>query len=175
MKLKRKEKLLIISIVIVLILIIIISVVSISINKDDKLSSDDNNKQLNSNNESESQIKKLKKVSESERIRTYLGDYFNYLEDKDYESAYNLLYPKFRENYFPDIDTYKKYLIDHNYPEMYSISYNNIRIQGTYYIVNLDIDDFSNTSTIRSKSENADRTFIIKEEDYNEFYLSFKL
>lgn len=179
MKVNKKKKILFIIIGILFILILSIGIYvsknnlnqDIKENKETNIEEEENAK----NKDDEEKIKKLKKVSESERIRTYLGEYFNYLENKDYESAYNLLYPKFRENYFQDLDSYKKYLTENNYPDMYSINYNNIRTQGDYYIVNLDIGDLLDRDTLRLKIQNSDRTFIIKEEDYNKFYLSFKL
>lgn len=177
MKDDKKKKILIISIVIILILIIILSAIIVSVGKNGNKETQQDNKTTQANSSSnkkdEEKIRKLKKVSESERIRTYLGDYFSYLENKDYESAYNLLYPKFRENYFPDLDLFKEYLEKNKYPEMYSINYNDIRLQGSYYIVKLDIGDFLDSTKVQS--ENYDKTFVIKEEDYNKFYLSFKL
>ena len=116
-------------------------------------------------------ISKLKRATESERIRTYLGIYFKYLENEDYESAYNLLYDEFKQNYFPTFEDYKKYIKECNYPELLSIDYKNIMTQGYYYIVTVGIGDLLS----KSNTTNYEMKFIVKENDYNDFYISFQM
>ena len=87
-------------------------------------------------------ISKLKRADESERIRTYLGIYFKYIENKNYEDAYELLYNDFKQNYFPSLNDYKKYIEKCNYPELLSIDYKSISMQGDYYIVVVKLEIF---------------------------------
>lgn len=168
---KKKILIILISIVFILILSIIAYLFSNNSNENEESNVTTVNNQKVSNKDNEDKIKKLKKVSESERIKIYLGDYFNYIENKDYENAYNLLYSEFKKNYFPTFEDYEKYIKNNNYPEMLSIDYDTITIRGNYYIVTVKIGDMLNNSdTIKQE-----KTFVLKEEDYNDYYLSFKL
>lgn len=123
----------------------------------------------------EARIKKLKKASEAERIRTYLGEYFRFVENKDYESAYKLLYADFKQNYFPTIGKYIDYIEECRYPKMLAIDYKNIQTQGYYYIVTLDITNMDPNAINSEAVVKEDTKFVIKEDDYDEFYLSFQL
>lgn len=120
--------------------------------------------------ENEKIIKRLKKSSETERIRTYLGTYFKYIEKKDYDSAYKLLYPKFKENYFQTVEDFKKYIEELNLPEMLMIDYDDIYMQGEYYIVTVNIGDLLNRAALKQE-----KTLILQENGYNDYYISFKM
>ena len=46
------------------------------------------------------ELEKLKNMTEKERMEFYVSKYISYIEATDYESAYNLLYSEFKDNYF---------------------------------------------------------------------------
>ncbi len=166
-----------ISIILIIIILLVIFLNNIKkVEKDTEISQNITNYKESSNKEKDDlteedkeKIQKLKSVSESERIRTYLGTYFGYLENKKYDSAYSLLYPKFKDNYFPTLEDYEKYIKNEDLSDMLSIDYNSIHMQGKYYIVKLSIGNLLDRATIKK-----DKTFIIQENDYNDFYISFK-
>lgn len=118
----------------------------------------------------EEKINKLKEKTEAERIKTYLGSYLKYIETKDYDSAYNLLYPEFKQNYFPTIEDYKKYIQEQDYPDLMTIDYDSISTQGELYIVTIRIGNM----TARSETQKVEKDFIIKENNYNDYLISFK-
>lgn len=169
---KKKTKIiLIIAIAILVILLLIIIGIRNNLNKGNN--NNENEIVLDTRTEEQKNsdlIKKLKNVSESERIRIYLGQYFKYIEAKDYESAYNVLYPEYKTNYFPKLEDFKKYIEEQKYPDLMAISYNNIHMQGKYYIVEITIKDFLGKNISFSKDEN----YIVQENDYNDYYISFK-
>ena len=176
----KNKKIIIIALVLLFIVFLFIRVIIVS------LSSDDNNNEENSrkisqtsedskNEKDEEKIKKLKNASEAERIRIYLGEYFKFLEKKDYESAYNLLYSDFKQNYFPTFEKYKEYIEKCKYPDMLAITYKNIQVQGNYYIVTLDIKNLDPDAINSEMVVKEDTKFVVKENDYDEFYLSFQL
>lgn len=171
---KKKTILIIISLLVVLLIILMIWLASAKKTENDKTNSaDSNNIVLDTRTDEEKKddlIKKLKRSSESERIRIYLGTYFNYIEDKDYESAYNLLYPDFKNNYFKTLDEFEDYIKEQNFPEIMSISYDDISMQGEYYIVTVKIGDFLTKSSTTARKMNL----IVKENDYNDYYISFQ-
>ena len=179
----NKKKVLIVSIVILSIIIIIILNILNKIKTENKeeifksnntINTTDNEDIIDNRTEDEKNqelISKLKRADESERIRTYLGIYFKYIENKNYEDAYELLYNDFKQNYFPSLNDYKKYIEKCNYPELLSIDYKSISMQGDYYIVVVKIGD------LLSKSNTIDNEvkFVIKENNYNDVYISFQM
>ena len=167
---KKQKLILIIAIAVLFILLIIIVAISSSLNPTDN-TIEQNSVQTNNNQikEDEAFVKKLKKSSESERIRLYLGKYFKYIETKDYESAYNLLYPDFKTNYFPTLEDFKSYLQKEKFPDIPDIQYINIYLRGTYYIVDITIVDLLNSGYKKSGN------YIVQENDYNNYYISFQI
>lgn len=122
-----------------------------------------------STKEDEAKIEELKELSEAERIKSYLGTYFKHLENKEYNSAYTLLYSKYKQNYFPTLDDYKKYIDQEKLPDMLAIEYASIYTQGKYYIVKVRIGNMLDRAEVKKE-----KTYIIQENDYNDYYLSFK-
>lgn len=104
-------------------------------------------------------------------MERYFGKYIGYIEEEEYEKAYNLLYEEFKQNYFKTLDDYVKY-IKETYPEMISVEYTNIERQGQYYVLFVDIVDLMATSGNENK---ISQNIVIYETDYNEFYISFSL
>lgn len=176
-----KNKKLIIGVLVALFIVFtIIRAIVISFTKDDK--KDDNNtnniqntSQVSKTKEDTERLKEIKKKSEGERIRTYLGEYFKFLEKKDYESAYNLLYADFKQNYFPTLEKYREYIEKCGYPDMLAIKYNEIKREGYFYIVTLDITNLDPDAIISKQVVKEGTKFVVKENDYDDFYLSFQL
>lgn len=171
MNIDKKKKRLLIGIIITIIIILIMILILNSIKDKEDINNMSNTEieELQKEEENKELIRKLKKVSESERIRIYLGTYFRHIENKEYEEAYNLLYQEFKNNYFPTIEEFQKYMQEQEYPDMLAIEYEDIEMQGEYYIVNVNITDFLPNSNKELKSI----TLIVKENDYNNYYISF--
>lgn len=182
MKINKKNILIVTIIVLSIIIIVILNILNKikTENKEEVFKSNntinatDNENIIDNRTEDEKNqelISKLKRMDESERIRTYLGIYFKYIENKNYEAAYELLYNDFKQNYFPSLNDYKKYMEECNYPEVLSIDYKSISTQGDYYIVVVGIGDFLS----KSNTTDDEVRFIIKENNYNDFYISFQM
>lgn len=167
------KKMIILGIIIVIIVIVIILTILNSKKINNK---EENNNQTSSNvekkdsNEDQEKIAKLKTKKEAERIKTYLGTYFKYVEKKDYNSAYNLLYDEFKKNYFPTLEDYEKYIQEQDLPALLTIDYDNIVTQGELYIVTLRIGNVQ----ARSDTQKVEKKFVVKENDYNDYYISFE-
>ncbi|MCR5147265.1 MAG: hypothetical protein K6B70_08035 [Clostridia bacterium] len=114
-------------------------------------------------------IKKLSTQGEWDRMDYYCGVYFNYLAKKDYESAYNLLYPEFKENYFPTIEDYTKY-IEKTYPNGFSWIDDDITRQGNIYVLRVKILDTKGT-----RDNEKTQRIVLKEKYYNDFTMSFQV
>lgn len=175
MKEKNKKKLIleiVIVIIIIVMLIIVLCKQKIDNEYNDKVNTSENSKGMEQEEveTDEEKINKLKKKTEAERIKTYLGTYFKYIETKDYDSAYNLLYSEFKQNYFPTIEDYKKYIQEQDFPALMTIDYDGISTQGELYIVTVRIGNM----TARSDTQKVEKSFIIKENNYNDYFISFK-
>lgn len=114
-------------------------------------------------------ILKLSKMKERDRIEYYCGEYIKKIEQKDYESAYNLLYPEFKEKYFPTLTSFKEY-IEKTYPKDFALDYDDITRQGKIYVLRLKILDI-----LGSKENEKIQRVVILENDYNNFVLSFQV
>ena len=108
-------------------------------------------------------------MKERDRIEYYCGEYIKKIEEKDYESAYNLLYPEFKEKYFPILDKYKEY-IEKTYPKDFALEYDDITRQGKLYVLRLKVLD-----VLGNKENEKIQRIVILENDYNNFVLSFQV
>ena len=167
------KKMIILGIIIIIIIIVIILTILNSKkinNKEENDNQTSSNVEKKDSNEDQEKIAKLKTKKEAERIKTYLGTYFKYVEKKDYNSAYNLLYDEFKKNYFPTLEDYEKYIQEQDLPALLTIDYDNIVTQGELYIVTLRIGNVQ----ARSDTQKVEKKFVVKENDYNDYYISFE-
>lgn len=119
----------------------------------------------------EAYMNRLKKMGERDRMEHYFGKYITYIEKKEYEKAYDLLYPEFKNRYFKTLEEYKNY-IQEKYPkDMISVNYNNIERQGEYYVLFIEIVDLSNSS--KNDEKKITQKVVLYEKDYDDFVLSF--
>ena len=118
----------------------------------------------------EEKILELKSMNETDRIHEYYAEYINAIDARNFEKAYEYLYPEFKQNYFPEQSEFEKY-INENYPEYLGVEYTDIDRQGTYYILTVRIYnalDEEITTYLEQK-------FVIYETDFGEFTLSFQV
>lgn len=110
----------------------------------------------------------VRNKSEKERMQIYLSEYIQYIEQKEYDLAYNLLYPEFKENYFITKEDYI-YYVQENYSDLMMLDYENIERQGNYYILTVVITNLNN------EGNSKEQKFIIFENGLNDYYLSFQV
>ncbi|MCL2859509.1 MAG: hypothetical protein FWF46_02830 [Oscillospiraceae bacterium] len=111
-------------------------------------------------------------MSESDRIKYYFNEYITYLEDSNYEAAYNLLDKDFKSQYFKTLYDFTKYVQEKYLPVM-SVQYNDITRLGNYYVLTIGFLDVFN-STEDNPVIWKTQKFIIYENDYNDFVMSFQ-
>ena len=118
-------------------------------------------------NTNELEIADLKDKDERTRIQQYCGEFIRYIENKEYDKAYNLLYPDFKNNYFKTVENFKKYA-EEKFPQtLIAVEYNNIERQGQYYIL------FTTIKTPLNVDYSMDQKFILIENGFNDFKISF--
>ena len=118
-------------------------------------------------NTNQLEIEDLKGKDERTRIQQYCGKFIRYIESKDYDRAYALLYPDFKNNYFKTVENFQKYAEEKFPSTLIAVEYNNIERQGQYYIL------FTTIKTPLDSSYSMDQKFILIENGFNDFQLSF--
>ena len=118
----------------------------------------------------EYQLSLLKQGTERDRIEYYCGQFLKFIENKNYEKAYEILYPEFKQEYFPTIEKFTEY-IQKTYPSILAINYDDFDRQGNIYITTVIIDDALATD----KTKQFKQRIIVQESDYNKYVLSFQV
>ena len=118
-------------------------------------------------NTNQLEIEDLKDKDERTRMQQYCGKFIRYIESKDYDKAYALLYPDFKNNYFKTVEDFKKYAEEKFPSTLIAVEYNNIERQGKYYIL------FTTIKAPLDSSYSMDQKFILIENGFNDFQLSF--
>lgn len=162
-KLKKKR------IAILITIIIAIIIISFSFaNKNNKVEVD--SKEVKEQQEEQKIISKLEDMNERNRIEYYLSVFINYLENEDYQSAYDLLYDEFKQTYFPTENDFEEYA-KKTFPKMMNIEHENIERNGDVYVLWIYISDLVNGGPNDKKEMNV----VIKENDFNDFVMSFSV
>lgn len=166
-KLKKKR---VIIFSVILIIVILIGIISFSFrNKKDKVQID---KDVVANEKDEQQIilSTVENMNERNRMEYYFSVFINYLEDEDYEKAYNLLYDEFKKNYFPTLKDFEEYA-KKTFPKMINVEHENLERNGDVYVLWIYISDLVNGGPNDKKAMNV----VIKENDLNDFVMSFSV
>lgn len=165
---KKNKKILKILIIVMVILLIIIGIfLLIALNNTQNKNQETKTEEQKAEEMIQLQTQNLKSKGESQRIKEYLSMYLNYIEAKQYEKAYNLLYTEFKELYYPDLEMFIAY-VENNYFDVMRIEFEDIQRQGQYYILSVELIDI--TEDLNSKQQK----FVIYENGVNDFMLSFQ-
>lgn len=122
-------------------------------------------------------VKYLSGLDERSRMEYYCGEYLKHIKYKEYEDAYNLLYPEFKENYFPTLEKFEEYVKNY-YPKFFAVQYDDIDRQGDIYIIRLKIVDATNSSKDSNNAESSKdniQRIVIRENGFNDFVMSFQV
>lgn len=172
-KRKQKQPNIILLLIIILIVLILISLLMRIIGRDKKSNTQitqnvsvnyEKIEEINNQNE----LQKIKAMNERTRIEYYVSRYIKLLEDEKYEEAYRLLNKDYKKNYFSTQKEFSEYC-ENNFPRMADVSYDNFERNGDLYVLWITIGDAINGSKQSAKSIN----FVVKENDFNDYELSF--
>ena len=118
----------------------------------------------------QNQLELLKKGTERDRIEYYCGQFFKNIENKNYERAYQVLYPEFKQQYFPTIEDFEKY-VQKTYPSVLAINYDDFDRQRDIYITTVLVDN----ALAKDNSKQFSQRIVVQESDYNKYVLSFQV
>lgn len=112
---------------------------------------------------------KLKEMSEQKRIEYYASEFIKALEARKISYAYSLLNADFKKNYFNNEEAFEEYIKKY-FPKETSVKYKNMERLGDIYVLDLEIKDI-----LSSDPNDFDCYIVVKENDYNDFELSFSV
>lgn len=163
-------------IIVVVILVILTTVLNVLSSKNEN---DDTTEVSISNNNSSTgkkvnvlsiDIEKLRNMNERDRMEYYFSYWLRLIEEREYEEAYEILYPEFRENYFNTLGKFENYVIN-TFPRMAGLTYTNIERNGHIYVLWVEIADTLNGN----KDEKVSLNVVIKENDFANIEMSFSV
>lgn len=117
------------------------------------------------------EYKDLLKKDELERMKDYVGKYITFLNEKDYTSAYNLLYDEFKNNKFKTLNEFEEYA-KKTYPDDMYIEFNDLHRYGYYYMYEVTLLDMNEIGQ-DEKNNKVSTIFTIKENAIADYVLSF--
>ncbi len=165
----KNKKTILTIMVICIILAVIITLIILSIKKDNKPEPNvtPSNHIETAEEKNTREIEELKGMGETSRMQFYVSKYISYLEEGDYESAYNLLYDEFKQNYFKTQEEFTTY-VKNKYSDIITLDYEKTERLGPYYVVTVNFKDLINDT------KNYTQLFVLKENGFNDFVLSFQ-
>ncbi len=186
---KKKNNTKYIIIAIAIIAIIMIGVLCILINsivkstqKGTKTNTNTNSTTTTSEQTDEEQISEedeIKQLSESARMKRYIGNFFNNIEDGDYQSAYNVLNEDFKKTYFSNLDEFTTYAKKYFGSSMLGITYDNIERLGNNKTGNMYVLLLTISNIFQGKLDDDEKLpqtyFVIVEKNYNDYEMSFSV
>lgn len=173
MRIRKKDRVLTIFAIIFIVLFIALIVISVISSREKEVDYSNMTEEEVSTAIKE-EIDEMKKndlagKGERDRIEYYVGSFLSALENKEYEEAYEMLYSDFRKNYFPTLSDFENYAKT-KFPTMISVEHTNFERNGEVYVL------WSNLSNpIGNKNSSIEMNFVVKENDLNDFDLSFKI
>jgi len=91
------------------------------------------------------ELVELYNMSESERVKYYFNLYIDALQIQEYETAYNFLDSKFKNNYFQTLDSFTQY-VSSKYSPIISVTYDDLTRMGNYYVLDITFLDIFNST-----------------------------
>lgn len=112
----------------------------------------------------------LAEKNETERMEFYVSEFIEAIEEKKYEDAYDMLYDEFKTNYFPTLESFESH-VKTKFPSFISLEHTNCERNGEVYVLWTTMRDVLGSSS----DSTIEMNFVIKENDLNDFVLSFSV
>lgn len=156
--------LLIVAILVIIVLIILTEINKSKNNKTSAISEQEDNEEIVEN----SITSNISKMSEEDRIESYIGEFISLIEEKNYSQAYNKLNANFKNNYFKTVEDLEKYA-ESKYPSNPNIEYSSIERIGEIYLIQTKITD-----VLDSSFQEVSQKFVVRENGANDYTISFE-
>lgn len=168
-KLKKNLRilLLIIAILTIIVLIVLIAINNSKNNKTSEMAEQENSAESEELVEN-SITSNISKMSEEDRIESYIGEFISLIEEGNYSQAYDKLNGNFKNNYFKTVEDFEKYAKS-KYPSNPNIEYSSIERIGEIYLIQAKITD-----VIDSDFQEVSQKFVVRENGANDYTISFE-
>lgn len=114
-------------------------------------------------------VNKLADLGERDRMEYYVGTFIKAVGNKDYESAYEMLYDDFKNTYFGTYSEFEEYAKS-KFPTSISVEYTNLERNGDVYVLWVTISDI-----LKSSDSDVEMNFVVQENGLNDYKLSFSV
>lgn len=172
---KKEGKKTIIAIIVLIIIIISLLIYSAIVNnkKEENTLNEQNIIQTGNdiNPNLSTDLDMLSQLQQYDRIKYYFDKYLFYVEEQDYESAYNLLYDEFKQEHFKTVEEFTQYVTS-KYPVVNTIEYTGYDKLGPYHILTIKFSDVLNATNDNVPS--FEQKYIIIENGLNDYKISFQ-
>lgn len=122
--------------------------------------------------ENKEENEEIKTLSESNRMKRYIGNFFDDIEEGNYQKVYNILNEKYKRDYFPHIEEFQEY-VDKNFKNnMLGVTYDNIERWGNNKTGNMYVIWVTVADMVKGKIKT---NFVIIENNYNDYEMSFSV
>lgn len=111
-------------------------------------------------------VEQVKDKGEMARIKVYLGDIFDNIENKKYDEIYARLDDNYKEKFFPKVEVLKDYF-EGEFPSDAGYVIKNFERIDTLYVYIIDI------ASIKDDRKKTDMRFVFEEYDLNDYKFSF--
>ena len=162
---KKAIAILVIAIAVIIVILSIVLSVLKSKNKEVDQAKLENKIEQVSN---DTMVAKLADMTEMQRVKTYLADFIEKIEKKDYDAAYEILYSDFKENYFRTLTEFEAYCKEF-FPVIFNVENKNMERLNNIYVLEVTIKDL-----VKINKE-FDIYFVIRENALNDYDLSFSV
>lgn len=117
----------------------------------------------------EMELSTLASQNERDRVEYYVAKFIETIESEDYEKAYEMLYDDFKKNYFPTLSSFEEYAKT-KFSKLVSLEHTNFERNGNCYILWTTISD-----PLSGKGAEKEINFVVRENDLNDFDMSFSV
>ena len=111
-------------------------------------------------------VEEVRDKSEMRRMKIYLGDIFDNIENKNYDEIYARMDDKFKEKLFPKQKVLEDYL-EGEFPKDAGYLIKNFERMGSLYVYVVDI------ISVKDNKKKIDMKFVFEEYGLNDYKFSF--
>lgn len=120
----------------------------------------------------------IKTLSETNRMKRYIGIFFENIEEGNYQEAYNVLNKDFKDTYFPTLKDFTQYADKYFKSSLFGVTYDNIERLGNNKTGNMYVIWITTDNIFAPKEEDEEKqqtNFVIIENGYNNYEMSFSV
>ena len=129
--------------------------------------------------ESQSRDEEVRNLSETIRMKRYIGFFLEDIENGDYQSAYDVLNEDCKKTYCTNLEEFKNYADKNFNSSIMTLTYDNVERlgnskTGNMYVVWVTISNMFQEK-LQDDEELPQTNFVIIEYDYNKYEMSFSV